>query len=129
MDHFFDPEKVLAPSSVMEMASIVARARNNSQHIRVLGSGHSWSPVAVSEDIILSLHNYHGVVNIDKERKRVSVKGGTTFTELNEILHKNGLALPNLGSVSTPTIAGTIATGMKNWKDIYSVTNGLSCLF
>ena len=116
MDHFFDPEKILAPSSVMEMASIVARARNKSQHIRVLGSGHSSSPVAVSEDIILSLHNYHGVVGIDKERKRASVKGGTTFAELNEILHQNGLALPNLGSASTATVAGAIATGVKSWK-------------
>ena len=115
LDHFFDPEKVLAPSSVTEMASIIARARNKGQQVRVLGSGHSWSPIAVSDDILLSLHNYHGLVNLDKERKRVSVKGGTTIAELNEILHENGLALPNLGSVSSQTVAGAIATG-KEWR-------------
>ena len=93
------------------MVTIVNWARIKERHLRVLGAGHSWSPVATSEDLLLSLHNLRGVVKVDTEQKLVTVKGGTTLKELNQVLHEHGLALRNLPSVSAQTVPGALATG------------------
>ena len=77
----------------------------------MLGSGHSWSPLAVSQDMLVSLNKMRGVVSVDKEKKLVKVKGGTVLMELVSELHKHGLALGNLPSISAQTVAGLIMTG------------------
>ena len=71
---FFDPQKVESPSSKEEILHIVHYAIENAQRIRVLGSGHSRSDIALSDDIMISLHHYNGVVNLDKQSKQVSLQ-------------------------------------------------------
>ena len=93
------------------MVAIVNWARTEGRRLRVVGAGHSWSPLAVSEDLLLSLHKLRGVVSLDTEVKLVTVKGGTTLKELIHFLHERGLALKNLPSISAQTVPGIIATG------------------
>ena len=71
---FFDPQKVESPSSKEEILQIVQYAIENDQHVRVLGSGHSRSDIALSDDIMISLHRYNGVVGLDKQFKQVSLQ-------------------------------------------------------
>ena len=92
--------------------AVIKRAHDEHLKIRVLGSGHSWSPVATSDGLIMSLYHYHGLVSHDMEKKQVTLRGGTTLAEMNGILDGLGLGLSNLPSISAQTIAGTIATGM-----------------
>ena len=108
---FFDPSKLLLPSSEEEVVSIVNWARINGRRLRVLGAGHSRSPLAVSEDLLLSLHNLRGVVRVDTEQKLVTVKGGTTLKELVQALHEHGLALDNLPAIVDQTVPGALVTG------------------
>ena len=56
-------------------------------------SGLSLSPLAVSEEVTLSLHKFCGLVSVDLQTKQVTVKAGTTLEELNAILDDHGLAL------------------------------------
>ncbi len=56
-------------------------------------------------------HNKQGLVSINRELHQVTVRGGTTFNELNRILDDNGLAMSVLGSISEQTVAGAISTG------------------
>ena len=72
---FFDPQKVESPSTKKEILQIVSYAIENGQKLRVLGSGHSRSRIALSDDIILSLHRYKGVTNLDMVTKQVSAHG------------------------------------------------------
>lgn len=69
---FFDPDKVESPRSKEEIIQVVNHAIENRQKLRVLGSGHSRSKIALSDDIILSLHRYTGVTNLDKKNMQVS---------------------------------------------------------
>lgn len=41
----------------------------------------------------------------------VTVKAGTTLGELNTVLEEHGLAMINLGSISSQTVAGAVSTG------------------
>ena len=107
----FNLDNLHTPSSHNEIVTIVKEAHNQKQSIRVLAAGHSWSEIAQTQDVMLSLHNYSGLVKVDKERLLVTVKAGTKLKHLSELLDKEGLAMINLGSVAYQSIAGAISTG------------------
>ena len=94
-----------------QIASILRGASLKGKTVTIVGSRHSWSDIAVPDDTMLSLEKYTGVVHIDKDRQLVTVRGGTTLEEIVIAIEADGLALPQLPSVSGQTIAGAIATG------------------
>jgi len=49
---------------------------------------------------------------VDKTNHQVTVKAGTTFKELNQLLTEHGLVMTNLPSIHHQTVAGAISTGM-----------------
>ena len=91
-------------------------AAENNRKLRVIGSGHSWSGVAASNDIQVSLKEFTGIVNVDLDSKEVTVRAGTTLKTLNQLLDEHGLAMRNLGSISDQTVAGAISTGWFCYK-------------
>ena len=93
---------------------VVTNAYENNRKIRVLAAGHSWSEIAQTEDIMISLHKYRGLVSLNKENLEITVKAGTKLSEISDLLEAEGLAMINLGSVSVQSIAGAISTGKAN---------------
>ena len=65
---FFDHDKLISPSSREELVSMVTAAATGGRRVRVLGAGHSWSEVAQSDDLVLSLHNYRVCAYITVDR-------------------------------------------------------------
>ena len=104
-----------------EIVTLIKRAHDKKLKVRVLGSGHSWSPIATTDGMLISLYHYHGLVSHDLVKKQVTVRGGTTIAEINALLDEQGWSLSNLPSVSDQTIAGAIATGLHNF--IYNFIN------
>ena len=86
-------------------------ARNN-QKIKVIGRGHSRSAIAQSDGVLVSLHNFTGLVGVDLQKKRATVRTGTTLRALNGYLDEFGLALGNLPAVADQTIGGAISIGL-----------------
>lgn len=107
----FNLHNLKAPSTEDEIMEIVRNAYNNNRKIRVVAAGHSWSDIAQTEDIMISLHNYFGLVNVDKVNKLATVKAGTRLEHLSSLLEEQGLAMINLGSVARQSIAGAMSTG------------------
>lgn len=95
------------PENEVELISIV----HNQKKIRVVGTGHSWSDVCVTNDSIINLDLYNNILHIDKANKTVKVQAGIKLWHLNDLLDKEGLALENLGSISEQSLAGAISTG------------------
>lgn len=60
---YFDHAHLRIPSSKAEIIEIVKWAAEKGQKVRVVGSGHSWSSVAVGDDIQISLWNLTGIVS------------------------------------------------------------------
>lgn len=60
---YFDHTHLKTPSSKDDVIEIVKEAVDGGRKVRVVGSGHSWSSVAMSDDIIVSLWNYTGIVS------------------------------------------------------------------
>jgi sugar-1,4-lactone oxidase-like protein len=105
------PEKYFQPQSESEIIGIVKEAADAGKKIRVVGAGHSWSPVVCTDDYMINLDFYNSVIRIDKDKRQITVQAGIRLKQLNKILEDNGMGLVNLGSVSEQSIAGATATG------------------
>ena len=102
-------ENLHTPDSEDEIVSIVKDAYKNNRNIRVVADGHSWSHIAQTQDIMVSLTNYRGIVSTGDQT--VTVKAGTPLEQLSHDLDEKGLGMINLGSVAGQSIAGAISTG------------------
>lgn len=76
--------------------------------VHVVGSGHSFSPIADTTGTLLSLSAMPEVFEVDGHSVRVGA--GMTLAALAPRLHHAGLALHTLPSLPHITIAGAIAT-------------------
>ena len=100
-----------APESEAILAEMVREATSAGLNVRCAGSGHSFTPVALTSGLMLTLSSMQGVVKIDEARKRVSVKAGTTINRLGKALKANGLSLINQGDIDSQALAGALTTG------------------
>ncbi|WP_113132033.1 D-arabinono-1,4-lactone oxidase [Hyphomicrobiales bacterium] len=100
-----------APESEAALAEMVREATSQGLNVRCAGSGHSFTPVALTSGLQLTLSSMQGVVGIDYARKRVAVKAGTTINQLGKVLKSNGLSLINQGDIDSQALAGALTTG------------------
>ncbi|BBI35355.1 D-arabinono-1,4-lactone oxidase [Cohnella abietis] len=105
------PQQVIYPGSTEEIVDAVRLCRRESRTLRVVGSGHSFTAVAASDDVLLSLDRMQGIVSVDAESCTAIVWAGTKLKALGELLHAEGLAQENLGDIDVQSIAGAISTG------------------
>ena len=105
------PRQVVKPGSINELKQRIGVYARDGRHVRVVGSGHSFTPLVQSDDVLMSLDNLQGIQSIDAERGVVSVLGGTKLKLLGERLLAHGLAQENLGDIDVQSIAGAISTG------------------
>jgi L-gulonolactone oxidase len=101
------PVQWYAPSSENELAELVRTSRR----VKVVGSGHSFSPIAAPEVRAVRLDRMTGVVRLDTEARLVTVRAGTRLRDLSAALLAHGWTLPIVGSIQAQTVAGAIATG------------------
>ncbi|ATQ58521.1 D-arabinono-1,4-lactone oxidase [Paracoccus yeei] len=100
-----------APASEDELCALIAGATAKGMNVRVAGSGHSFTPVALTSGLHLTLAGMKGVKHIDRERRRVTASAGTTINELVKVLKAEGLSMINQGDIDSQAIAGALTTG------------------
>jgi len=105
------PRTIFTPRSLDELAQMMGRYHREGRHVRVVGDGHSFTPLAQSDDVLLSLDNMQGVEAVDSEAGTARVQAGTRLKLLGDELLKRGLAQENLGDIDVQSIAGAISTG------------------
>jgi L-gulonolactone oxidase len=91
---------------VEEIQEIVRSAPS----VRVVGAGHSFNDGLQTDGVTLSLDRLSGVSDIDKDAKRVTVRGGTRLRDLTPALLRAGLAFPTLASHDAQSVGGVLAT-------------------
>lgn len=106
------PSATVRPLDEAGVRAAVQRAARRGVRVRPVGAGHSFSPLAATDDILLDLSALTGLVRVSEgPQARVRVRAGTTLAGLNVALAQRGLALATLADVDTPTVAGAVATG------------------
>jgi FAD-linked oxidoreductase len=107
----WEPNKIFHPSGEEEIAEIVKVARQQGRKVRIMGSGHSFTSLCKTDDFLITLDHFQGIIHIDKDKKLARVKAGTKLKTLNLLLDQQGLGLENLGDIDEQSIAGAISTG------------------
>jgi len=107
----FTPGKLIHPKTETELQKQVLRALDKKQKIRVVGAGHSSSPLVVTDELLVSLENFKKVERIDKEKQQAWTGTGLTVKESGSELLEHGLSFHNTGDVDIQYIAGAISTG------------------
>ncbi|HEX8732314.1 MAG TPA: FAD-binding protein, partial [Ktedonobacterales bacterium] len=105
------PREVIAPRSIEELARAVGERGRVGRRVRVVGSGHSFTPLAQTDGTLLRMDGLSGVTSFDAERGLVTVLGGTPLKQLGDALLERGVAQENLGDIDVQTITGAISTG------------------
>src|SRR6478609_2906390 len=91
------------PASEDDLVRIVKVAAAEGQTVKVVGSGHSFTGIALTEGRLVVLDRYADVLAIDTDRYEVTVQAGITLERLNLELDRRGLAMPNLGDIAYQT--------------------------
>ncbi|MGG1440891.1 D-arabinono-1,4-lactone oxidase [Brevibacillus laterosporus] len=105
------PQQVVYPSSLEEVVQVVKEASQQGKTIRVVGSGHSFTALVETDQILLSLDDLQGVITIHDEEQTATVWAGTKLKLLGESLYERGYSQENLGDINAQSIGGAISTG------------------
>jgi L-gulono-1,4-lactone dehydrogenase len=105
------PQQVLVPAAVEEVVDAVLVARRAGLTVKMVGSGHSFTDIAVTSGLMLRPERLVGVRSVDRDAMTVTVLAGTPLHVLDDRLADLGLALHNLGDIDRQTVAGAVATG------------------
>jgi len=105
------PTQWALPETTEHVSALVGQAAKADLRVKAVGSGHSFTPIAATDGVLLQLDRLSGILAIDPETSQVRVGAGTTLHDLNLSLWSAGLALPNLGDIDEQTLAGAISTG------------------
>ena len=101
------PQHILHPDNVLELRSIV----QSHPKIRVVGAGHSFTPLVCTDATLVSLNQISGLASSDTAHSRFSLYAGTRLYNLDQYLEPINQALMNQGDIDQQSLAGAVSTG------------------
>jgi xylitol oxidase len=79
--------------------------------LKALGTRHCFNGIADSVDQLISLRQMHDPLELDADKRTVTVQAGISYGQLSPWLDQRGFALHNLASLPHISVAGACATG------------------
>ena len=98
------------PRNEEDLSSIVKNAKQRNLRVKVIGTGHSFTGIAVPDQLLVTLDSISSLHDVDLENLQVRVGAGIKICDLNSTLQRFGLAMPNLGDIAYQTLSGAIST-------------------
>jgi FAD/FMN-containing dehydrogenase len=99
------------PRSTHEVADEVRKAAADGLTVRMAGTGHSFTPVAATDGVLLHPGGMTSIRSVDAAAGLVTVEAGCPLRVLNASLLARGLSLANMGDIQVQTVAGATQTG------------------
>ncbi|MCP5049672.1 MAG: FAD-binding protein [bacterium] len=113
------PLQTFYPTSLEKVVEIVKDAQKQNVTVRAVGSGHSFSDVALTDGFLIMPNKLNKVftpldTSLFKDGTDTShlfhFESGATLRKLNKVLDKIGFAFANLGGFDAQTFVGAMAT-------------------
>jgi FAD-linked oxidoreductase len=104
------PTTIERPASESEVCAVIKRAVRSKQRVKVVGSGHSFTGIAVPDEVMIDLSRMNHVSYVDVSNGLITVEAGIVLSDLNAQLELHQLSMPNLGDVTYQTLAGALST-------------------
>lgn len=111
------PARIEFPRTVDAVRRAVTAATRSGLGVKAVGAGHSFTAIAAAPGVLLDLRDLTGLVRVDHERRRATLRGGTRLHDIPRLLGPHRLAMENLGDIDRQTIAGAISTGTHGTGD------------
>lgn len=113
------PLKFFLPENINDIKQIISEAEQAGLAVRAVGSGHSFSDVAVGNQFLVDIKKINRLLSIDSSQLKstsnpsvlVQTEAGMTIQKLNKELDKKDLCVVNMGGIDNQTIAGATSTG------------------
>ena len=106
-----EPARLESPADEAAVASRVREAAAAGGEVRVVGTGHSGTPLCATGGTLLCLDALCGVEAHDTAAGWATVGAGTKLCDLGDPLLERGLAMANLGDIDKQALAGAVGTG------------------
>lgn len=111
------PKIMSQPASAAQLTSYVGKVAAAGLRVRMTGSGHSTSDVAITNEVLFTPERLNQPLAVDRARLKspgdaalMRVMSGMKVRDLNDWLDRNGRALFNMGGYDGQTIAGVMMT-------------------
>ena len=115
VDRLFEttPELVIQPKSAAALQKIVAFARAEQLALFPRGAGSSGlgGVLPTEKGLVIDLSAFHEIIALNREAETVTVQAGVRWSELEELLQHEELALRAYPTSYFSTVGGWIATG------------------
>jgi FAD/FMN-containing dehydrogenase len=108
-NHHFTPKDTEAPATLEELLAVVERFGRAGRRIKAIGSLHSWSSCAVTDDVCVRMERFDRVLSHDAEARTITAQAGIKLHALYEEMDKRGLAIASMPNVDTIQLGGAIS--------------------
>jgi len=105
------PAAFVRPTTVEAVSELVRQSARDGHVVRVAGAGHSFTPLAQTDGILVSLDGLKGIESLDAQRREATVFAGTRLYDLGPTLAARGFGMENLGDINRQSLAGAVSTG------------------
>lgn len=105
------PARTVRARSTADVQAAVLAAAAEGLPVKAVGSGHSFTDVALTDGVMIDVSAMDRVLAADVDRGLVRVQAGIAIHELSAALAALGLGMENLGDIDRQTVAGATATG------------------
>jgi FAD-linked oxidoreductase len=102
-----NPASRSAPVSIEDLQGVV---RSATGPVRVVGAGHSFTPLVPTDGTIVSLDRLSGLKSHDPDKCQATIGAGTRLGDLTPALQGIGQALANMGDIDKQSIGGALGT-------------------
>ena len=101
-----EPRAIESPRTLPELQNLVATAAK----VRVAGTGHSFMPLCATDDLLLSLFDLEGELEVADDGQSVWSPAGWPIGKLTDALWAKGFSLINQGDIDKQALAGAVST-------------------
>ena len=105
------PREIARPTSEAAVLELIGAAAATERTVRVTGTGHSFTPLCATDDVLVSLDDLQGLISIDPVASTAMLWAGTKIARATELLLEQGWSLENQGDVDVQSLAGAVSTG------------------
>lgn len=110
-NHVCQPAEWATPTTEDEVVAVVKAAAAAGRRVKVVGAGHSFSALAMTDGVLVSLDKLDRILVVDAQRGVVRVQAGKRLHAFNQTIAAHNLTLPIVGSIAEQSLGGLFATG------------------
>lgn len=107
----FSPKALVKPTSEAALARLIEQAREQKLSIRVMGAGHSWTPMIETTGFLVKLDRLQGLLSLRTTQSEATLWAGTRLHQVGPLLWQVGYSLANQGDIDRQSLAGAFSTG------------------